>query len=234
MFSMAKRAFIGYGYADAEGEILTADNSIYARRVKIYGETDGEWSLVSCGRNIWDGSLIEGHVRPTDGEELSWAGFYKTDFIPVPPDTDYVITYTKPSSGTTFWAIYYDINKNYISSQNLAPFTPPFSIKTPIGTTYLRITGATLSMTTLTQIELGSTATPYTPFRGMTTIPFDVSLSEGDCVEVDNETKTTTAYIGGVPTPLPYEPLKTYHPFTQIYTTAQLTLEGKFRTKRGI
>ena len=160
---------------------------------------DGGFDLVSCGRNIWDGSLIEGHVRPTDGEELSWEGFYKTDFIPVPPDTDYAITYTKPSSGTTFWAIYYDINKNYISSQNLAPFTPPFSIKTPIGTTYLRITGATSSMTTLTQIELGSSATPYEPFRGMQTINFPYtlrSLPDGTCdyILIDNVQKRAWYY----------------------------------------
>ena len=121
---------------------------------------------------------MPGYVNPPDGAEYTWANFWKTNFIPVPSGS--TLRFTTPTfngiplssaSGKAVWAHRYNANKEWVSSINIGASLPQsFSISSDIK--YIKIAGATLTQS-LTyadidtiQLELGDTATPYSPFVG--------------------------------------------------------------------
>lgn len=159
------------------------------------------FDLVSCGKNLWDGILEEGYIDPSTGVNQNWSGYKRSSYMPIPSNVDYTFTCNKPGQGA-FFAIYYDKNKNHLSYHNLIIWASPIKRTTPIGTSYIRITGVDRVIDNLgdkTKLEIGSIATPYTPFRGMSTVHFPYtlrSLPDGtrDYIEIDNINKTAKLY----------------------------------------
>ena len=82
------------------------------------------------------------------------------------------------------------------------------------------------------EINDGTIPTKYTPHE-YSLINFPYALNASDYIEIDNVAKVTRLVRSGVePITLDYTPVKTFYPYTQIYTAGsevKPTLEGKFR-----
>lgn len=200
----------GSQLVEVSGEMLsvpnTYDDSAYlkinGRTVEI-GEGDkgpdnpyelrgtGDFDLVSAGKNLFDKTkAVLGYRLGGAGTLVALQTAYVSDYIPVIPTATY---YLSNYAFSQRYAEFYDDNKNFASSVLLPVGGADTSIVIPNNAVFLRISGAISALDT-TQLELGNTATPYTPFRGMQTvhIPYMLrSLPDGtkDYIEIDNVQK---------------------------------------------
>lgn len=104
------------------------------------------------GKNMFDKATATNgfFVDKDTGDLVAHALFFASDYIKVLPSTFYI----KNVSGNT---AFYDINKSYLSGDNLVQTT------TPANAYYLR-TGTQITGKGTFQLELGSVATPYSPY----------------------------------------------------------------------
>ena len=124
--------------------------------------------LTSIGKNLFDGKLEYGIISSTNGLPYDSNDFVRTqDFIPINCEK---ITYTviNEQCGLSFY--YYDKDKNFISNKTKTKVSDDLSI--PDGVAYLKFRtypisdeSITNNLNTQIQIEEGSTATPYEPYK---------------------------------------------------------------------
>lgn len=127
----------------------------------------GEQTVEIVGKNLFDkASAIIGKVLSANGTlENSGNDYYTSDFIPVKPNTNYYKTF---SLSVRFK--YYGADKVALSTssyQDIANAANAQSFTTPSGAYYVRLSLGAAYLNTL-QIELGSTATAYTPYSKQT------------------------------------------------------------------
>jgi hypothetical protein len=128
------------------------------------------------GKNLFDGRLEQGNISVIDGQNLiSTTRLRTTEYINVLDSISYYLSIKTPSQNSKtieiFYIFYYDVNKNFISTQVKSSSNVPLTF--PSGTNYIRwlvryTDNATITPTDLTnpnlQLELGSVATTYEPY----------------------------------------------------------------------
>ena len=117
----------------------------------------GDVEVKVQNKNLFDkNNVIDGYRLGSDGTNFANPGYSVTDFIKVKPSTNF---YRNRAITIMEAVCLYDKDKNFISRlQNGNAFTTTentYYIKTDVENTYLNTT----------QLELGSTATPYTPHK---------------------------------------------------------------------
>lgn len=118
--------------------------------------------------NRYSTEIIDGAYMSSNGAlNTGVPSYFITHYIPVKAGT----TYTATNFGTGgAYNIYYDINKNVISSFNTGTFT------TPANTYYVRISGQTANKATQ-QLELGSSFTSYASYTELSFLdPLNLSI----------------------------------------------------------
>jgi lysophospholipase L1-like esterase len=120
--------------------------------------TDTEF--VTLGKNLFDKETVTigKFVNNTNGTLADNASFASSDFIKVLPNATYTI-------GNQYYMAFYDANKAYISGQgSVSPQSNPRTVTTPSNAAYIRVSEI-LSRLDLLQVESGSMATAYEPYR---------------------------------------------------------------------
>ena len=120
------------------------------------------------GKNLFDKSVaVLGYINDANGNLLSSTTRYASDYIEIKPNTNYYITIQ--TSGN--WGAWYDENKAYISG-----ITGYGTKVSPAKAKYIRLTIINSTSLETMQLEEGSTATDYEPYKSqVVTFP----LSEG-------------------------------------------------------
>lgn len=155
---------------------LTADQLAikypYVKGDKVYGS--GAQRLVSRGKNLFDGWELGG-IYLTSGIEFSTTDKLRSkDYIPVASNTAYVAVdpeQISTNARNVQNVLEFDKNKVFIKSTLLISTLITFT--TQSNTTYVRFVSQTVGASSFviskytsykTQLELGSTATPYEPY----------------------------------------------------------------------
>ena len=123
------------------------------------GTTDIQSAVVdyvSVGKNLFDKSkrTLSKGVSISDGILFNAESDDASDYIEVKEDTTYFASIDR-------YGAWYDSEKHFISYMTVSPFTSPQNAK------YIRYTIAKTGIDTF-QLELGSTATAYQPYRDST------------------------------------------------------------------
>ncbi|MDY4814415.1 MAG: hypothetical protein SO274_02305, partial [Turicibacter bilis] len=147
--------------------------------------------LHTVGKNLFDGSISVGGLDIATGEELNNENLLRSDFLEVLKNT----TYTNNTNGD-YRYFFYDENKNFINSNKGKPFTTPNNCK------YIRFHISSIEYTDTLQIEQGSIATSYEPYKSsILSLPEEVvlrSLPNGVCDTFNTRTGVYTQRIGEV------------------------------------
>ena len=143
--------------------------------------TYSEMNVTHCGKNIFDGTLVQGGIVGTDGQiDINVTFRCATGFIPV-REGDYVASIESGKKIVCFH--YYNSSKVSVSG-NIAQS----AVTIPSGVSYVRIavgyndnSNITPSDVTALQVELGNAPTTYTPFTAYNTynIPFGQTVANG-------------------------------------------------------
>lgn len=128
----------------------------------ITGRT--ECSVVRTGKNLAD-VFIDGFVPSISAGELVNASGARSGFIKVVPNTSYTINISINGSHSTLSLFYYGKNKNFIRYSNISEGT---RIITPTEAEWVmfRFNGVTSADYIALQLEEGTTATAFEPYRG--------------------------------------------------------------------
>jgi hypothetical protein len=125
---------------------------------KLVGQiSKSQVDFIALGKNLFDKSTIAAgkYVDPNTGGRPNHADYDTSDYVPLLPNTDYVMT-------TAYKMAFYDSNKIFISGIDI-PITTNYTFKTPLNTAYGRFT-IIPSVLETTQIEKGTTSTSFEPF----------------------------------------------------------------------
>lgn len=143
---------------------LTADemNAKYPDYLSYGVHTTGVTRVKSIGKNLFDKDLrIQNHtIDPTNGNLVATTTTDVSNYIGVVENTHYYIS--GRTSGQNI--AYFDFNKQYLSGSYIIKNTV---ITTPSGAYFLR-TGIVKADVDTTQLEKGSTSTPYESYRETT------------------------------------------------------------------
>ena len=138
--------------------------------IKSVGELqeDGTYkmSILSCGKNLFDGELRSGKYNTDNGNFESVAGITSnTNPILVNSNTSYSINRPTLASGINTRVCYYTKEMTYISSDLVIGNN---SFVTPPNTKYINFHIATSSFNSSLQVQIeeGTQATPYEPYQG--------------------------------------------------------------------
>lgn len=171
-------------YVNVEGSHISTDSSVgYLKDVEILGNTiqsasnladirsvgdkvEGqelyEIPVLSCGKNLWNGTLKNADIGSDDGATRPVTGHaIPTDYVKCPGNTNIVISYTPVSSPRWFVVFEYDKDKKYLGH------TETQKITTKPNTRYIKFkieNGANIDVKDL-MIEVGTVATPYEPHQ---------------------------------------------------------------------
>jgi hypothetical protein len=114
---------------------------------------------IKCeGKNLFDKAKVTPNSRISSGSVVSFDGVAVSEYILISPSTEYYYTY---DSNLHRELAFYDINKNYISNLTGSSI---INWTSPSNAVYLRIT-AGMDALDVTQLELGSSATDYEPYK---------------------------------------------------------------------
>ena len=131
------------------------------------------------GKNLFDKSVaVLGYINDANGNLLSSTTRYASDYIEIKPNTNYYITIQ--TSGN--WGAWYDENKAYISG-----ITGYGTKVSPAKAKYIRLTIINSTSLETMQLEEGSTATDYEPYKSqVVTFPLgEEKLMEGSYLADD-------------------------------------------------
>ena len=131
-------------------------------------QEDGTYkmSILSCGKNLFDGELRPGKYNTDNGNFESGAGITSnTNPILVNSNTSYSINRPTLASGINTRVCYYTKEMTYISSDLVVGNN---SFVTPPNTRYINFHIATSSFNSSLQVQLeeGTSSTPYEPYQG--------------------------------------------------------------------
>ena len=115
---------------------------------------------VARGRNLLDESAVtDGKYLASGGTETTDAAYSISDYIPVKAGSTYV-TSGMGAVGSAYYA-WYTLAKEYISATKQT--ADGFTLTAPANAAYVRVSLLNASLGT-SQLELGSTPTPYVPY----------------------------------------------------------------------
>ena len=123
---------------------------------KVEGQELYEIPVLSCGKNLFDGSInrYDARVSTVNGYNYECAGYSTTNHIKVKGNTPYTV-----QTGQDYYYAVYDKDKNHIGG-NIASSTIWLSEKVE----YIRFDFVSSNISTV-QIEEGKVATPYEPYQ---------------------------------------------------------------------
>ena len=139
-----------------------------------------EIQLKSTGKNLFnleEYPFINKVAYNSSGEQVFWSGYCGIqEYFPVEENTTY--TYSNSTSkNIEYGLVYYDENKNILSHTitNTKTFTTPTNCK------YIRFAMKSDTLPIWVQIEEGSTATDYEPYKESTSL---VSLNDNELCSI--------------------------------------------------
>lgn len=117
------------------------------------------------GKNLFDGELEQGGINSTTGNNISGSlSIRSKNYIKVNPSSTYIIS--KSILGGSINLRFYDVNKAFLGVSNGTISNNNVIFSTGANTHYVRFQDSTNDLNNLYQFELGSTATPYEPYKG--------------------------------------------------------------------
>jgi hypothetical protein len=129
-------------------------------------------SVTAVGKNLFDGKLESGVYGTSFGLKSANSSYIRNvDFIKVSPNTTYTASRTITGE---FVMLYYDNNKNYLVSSNSTSATS-LTFTTPLNSHYVAFYMLSTNLNLPVQLELGSTATTYEPYKS-STLTIDTEL----------------------------------------------------------
>ena len=160
----------------------------YSNICPIQGWT---WCEVTAsGKNLFNKNATDTQNGYTSNKYLNSSGTAVTDtdcniseYIPVLASTTYTLN---PCSGSNVSLCYYDANKGFISGEKYNYTWGTFvskTITTPSNAAYIRFS-IIKSKTDETQLEFGSTASPFAPYHAPSTASVTFPLSYGGTADV--------------------------------------------------
>ncbi|MDD7546446.1 MAG: hypothetical protein PUK09_01595, partial [Bacilli bacterium] len=154
--------------------------------------------LITTGKNLFDeDNAINGYFIANTGVLSSGDENWKYQYIKANPNTTYTISGIS-SINTSIGACQFDKNKNFI---NTAKAYANGSFTTDAGTEYIGVS-VRVAETNAFQIEQGSTATSYEPYKSsILSLPEEVvlrSLPSGVCDTFNIKTGVYTQRIGEI------------------------------------
>lgn len=130
--------------------------------------TSAQPEVVSRGRNLFDGAFINNAaINGTSGQLISLVGGRTTNLIPVKPSTVYTM-----SGGNRGGVRFEDAVHTQISHIATSGSTGARTFTTPPNCAYLQLYYSLNAENPLLQLEPGTTAHTYTPYRAPTTLEF--------------------------------------------------------------
>lgn len=153
-----------------------------------------------CGErtgNLFDSSTIDvGGLSPTTGAETTDNTRRRSGFISVEPNTNYGLSREITSSGSFFWVIAYDENKNIVTDATVSAqysgvlvtgtmlTINQWTFTTTPTTKYIRLYVTVNNSYKNIMLNTGSTALPYEPY--------------GYKLDISSASTTTPVYLGKV------------------------------------
>lgn len=132
------------------------------------------------GKNLFDGKMELGNIDVSNGNDVSSSTVMRSSFIKVKPP----FVFSRNSIQGYIGFRYYDKNKNYIGSLSFNGLS--YTI-TNENVAYFRFTSVNGVISNDYQIEEGTVATPYEPYKEYkTSILLDKPLLKGDEICVQN------------------------------------------------
>ena len=161
-------AYIAFSFATSAvsgGEIKVSNPQLEAGSTATSYEPyqSQSYEINLDGKNLFNiNTLSDGwlNISGSINEDSSWK---HTNYIPIQPSTAYTTSGFVNGSGVNPARGYYDANKVFISAVKHNN-TEPVTDISPSNAHYMIECCKTVDINTL-QIELGSTATPYSPYR---------------------------------------------------------------------
>lgn len=109
-------------------------------------------------------SFINGYRFGSDGGLFADSSYSASPYIEVKPNTDYI--YSRPASSGSQCICYYGNDRTFIS-RTMFSGNQPISITMPNNAYYVRIAELTTDLNSNLQLELGDTATTYSPYQNL-------------------------------------------------------------------
>lgn len=159
---------------------IASPNPDYPQEIQV---VTGENKINIIGRNLFNkANTIKGRIGASDGNVAVIDGYFTSEFIQVKPSTAYVKN--SPTADAYHRVAFYTTNSvsGYISKSEDNAFTTPNNCK------YLRFCGIDTEINT-TQLEVGSTPTPYKPYQGNT---FEINLGVENLLNTSTIQQTTS------------------------------------------
>jgi hypothetical protein len=131
-------------------------------------------SVTAVGKNLFDSSnRVDGQRfdQTTGNFVASATNFYTPNYISIKPNTTYNYSF---SASIDLRIIYYDANKTFISGLLISTIGTSDARTTPSNAYYVRLSTGISKIDTL-QLEQGSTATTYEPYKS-STLTIDTEL----------------------------------------------------------
>lgn len=135
--------------------------------------------LTTTGKNLFDGELSKGYLTDATGQPTSKIGLYSTNYMKCSPNSIYTISGTLNDLPPRFY--FYDSDKNYlgcyVTSDNVKTCTTLSNAHYMRFRLYSNNEYNDMTSFNAIQIEEGSTATPYEPYKSnILTVNEDVTL----------------------------------------------------------
>lgn len=161
-------------FAEYTEEPILLDNVVTTSSILYSAVTPRKTSFITTGKNLFDvSSMLAGYFIVNTGAIAANASYDTSDYIKVTAGQSY-----KASHNMRF-SCYFDSNMNVVAGGISADTT---TFTAPVGASFVRISMLHSYAATF-QLELGSIATSYEPFKFISTVP---SLLENNSVTSDN------------------------------------------------
>ncbi|NFO56406.1 hypothetical protein FDB39_05835 [Clostridium botulinum] len=144
-----------------EGDWTNKEIPSFFEGIKSVGEAEGnKISILSHGKNLFDGKLEIGTISPESGLNQNDVNFMRSkNFIKIVKNTNYVLSNNKNYNGQKIF--FYDVNKNFISYSENSNFIAP------VNCYYLRFRESmnNIDLSTKYQLEKSTTSTTYEDYK---------------------------------------------------------------------
>ena len=160
---------------------IASPNPNYPQEVQT---VSGRQEVSVVGKNLLDLStiLVQKFINKNNGNVGNSADWSATDFIPVKPNTTYILSGITNGWSGSAGSVFYDNNKTFISSVSSQTYT----FNTPANCHYMRISLNSETPTNV-MLEKGNTATTYEEYKGQT---YELDLGKNMLSLTNNQTIT--------------------------------------------
>ncbi len=162
----------------------------YSNICPITAYTEGEIGV--RGKNLFDGVIEVGAINPATGEDMPQADRYRAkNYISVYPTHEYI--FSKNGTAQPLNISFYGIDKSFVSSTT----TVNGKISVPANVWFIRFYyNSDINVQSGLQLEKGSTATHYEPYKGTThTTTYPSAIYRGSEDVVNGEVTSEMSVI---------------------------------------